>query len=327
MSGAAFADWFMGDFIPFGDLVSDIWLWSTLPKEKPGHFNCSDRAYQVMTTLLKIGTVIDGIPEAAILMALVAGLMVVTTGMLSQIFSCPRRLSKECIRSVAQTLLPFLRYAFADGKATVGFLMAQTETANGKATVGFIMNHSDMEEKNDLTWDKTMVLVGWNVLAVTLMLPVKIICYNPSKKGLYTAMLWLQFIGGGLTEATSVFVAILGGDLVPILSSWFGLYSLCISMIQATVQLKQFRKSSVDRFSDVAMSRCSRLATEATNFLLSLLPAITYGGGVALVMWGVSFFLSAGVASYQAWLLVLSGSFMVYSALQAVIRRSTMHTI
>ncbi|CAM9839306.1 unnamed protein product [Ectocarpus sp. 13 AM-2016] len=50
-------------------------------------------------------------------------------------------------------------------------------------------------------------------------------------------MLWLQFIGGGLTEATSVFVATLGGDLGPILSSWFGLYSLCISMIKATVQL------------------------------------------------------------------------------------------
>ncbi|CAN0200922.1 unnamed protein product [Ectocarpus sp. 4 AP-2014] len=44
-----------------------------------------------------------------------------------------------------------------------------------------------------------MVLVGWNVLAVTLMLPVKNICCNPSQKGLYTAMLWLQFIGGGLT--------------------------------------------------------------------------------------------------------------------------------
>lgn len=205
--------------------------------------------------------------------------------------------------------------------------MAQTETEDGNATVGFIMHHSDMEEKNNLTWDKTMVLVGWNVLAVTLMLPVKILCCIPSKKGLYTAMLWLQFIGDGLTEATSVFVAILGGDLVPILSSWFGLYSLSISMIQATVQLKQFRKRSTDRFSGVALSRCSRLATEVTSFLLSLLPAITYGGGVALIMWGVSFFLSTGVASYQAWLLVLFGSLMVYSALQAVIRRWTMHTI
>ncbi|CAM9822894.1 unnamed protein product [Ectocarpus sp. 12 AP-2014] len=71
MSGAVFADWFRGNSIPFGDLVGDIWLWSTLPKENPSHFNCSDRAYQpppiyVITTLLKIGTVIDGMPEAAI---------------------------------------------------------------------------------------------------------------------------------------------------------------------------------------------------------------------------------------------------------------------
>ncbi|CAM9432530.1 unnamed protein product [Ectocarpus sp. 8 AP-2014] len=150
-----------------------------------------------MTTLLKIGTIIDGIPEAAILMALVAGLMVVTTGMLSQMFSCPRRQSKEFIRSVAQNLLPFLRYAFADGKATVGFLMAQTETEDGKATVGFIMHHSDTEEKNDLTWDKTMFLVGWNVLAVTMMLPVKLLCCNPSQKGLYTAVLWLSLSAVG----------------------------------------------------------------------------------------------------------------------------------
>lgn len=44
---SAWTEWFIGDFLPFGDLVSDIWLWSTLPQDRPDNYNCTDRMYTV----------------------------------------------------------------------------------------------------------------------------------------------------------------------------------------------------------------------------------------------------------------------------------------
>lgn len=195
--------------------------------------------------------------------------------------------------------------------------MVQTESEDGKATAGFLMAQTESEGMNDFTWDKVMLLVGWNVLVVTLMLPLKVLCCNPSKKGLYRAMLWLQLIGGGLTEAASIFVAILGGDLVPTISSWFGLYSIWIGMAHALAKLKKFRQPRVVESSDLTMS-CSVVMHEALGFLVNLYPAILFGGGVALAMWGVSFFLSIGVASYQAWLLVVFGLWLAIAPLFGV---------
>lgn len=45
-----FAEWFTGEFLPFGDLVSDVWLWSTLPREKPEDYSCSAETYTVRPT-------------------------------------------------------------------------------------------------------------------------------------------------------------------------------------------------------------------------------------------------------------------------------------
>lgn len=42
-----FLPWLVGDIIPFGDLVTDIWLLSTLPLAKPDDYGCSTLAYEV----------------------------------------------------------------------------------------------------------------------------------------------------------------------------------------------------------------------------------------------------------------------------------------
>lgn len=67
--------WLVGDFIPFGDLVSDVLLWRSLPQEKPDTYECSPDAYTIARLALGIGTVVDSIPEVSLLLAITAGVV------------------------------------------------------------------------------------------------------------------------------------------------------------------------------------------------------------------------------------------------------------
>lgn len=42
-----FLPWLVGDFVPFGDLVSNVLLWLMLPETKPDDFGCSEIRYKV----------------------------------------------------------------------------------------------------------------------------------------------------------------------------------------------------------------------------------------------------------------------------------------
>lgn len=68
--------WVVGDFFPFGDLISDVWLLWSLPSEKTDDYDCSTVDYNRMRLLLVVGTSIDAIPEVALLLAIAAGLFV-----------------------------------------------------------------------------------------------------------------------------------------------------------------------------------------------------------------------------------------------------------
>lgn len=67
-------EWIIGDFFPFGDLVSDFWLLFTLDVE-PGEDISSPITYRRMWWMLACGTMVDAIPEMALLLAIAAGVV------------------------------------------------------------------------------------------------------------------------------------------------------------------------------------------------------------------------------------------------------------
>eukprot|EP00903_Cladosiphon_okamuranus_P010605 g10029.t1 len=297
MPNTAFAEWFIGDFLPFGDLVSDIWLWSTLPQDKPDSYNCSETAYKVMRKLLVAGTIVDGIPEFVVVLALLAGLIV------GGVSLCKPE-QRKIARSIVSRFPGFARYAFADGKATADFLINRTR-------------------RRSSTWFNTMELVGWYAL-VSLHIPVLLpFCsVSPaSRKYQYVIIVAVQLVAGALTEAASVFFAIMGGETVSIFSAWFGFYSLVMSTTVAVWRGEnaddaelpthdengsEARRADED---DIDLTGCG-VWKDIIFFVAALIPVVLFGGGVGMVMWGVSFFASVGAGSFEAWLLVLPGGLL-----------------
>lgn len=73
-----FVEWVIGDFFPFGDLVSDFWLLLTLPLKKTDEFDTSAQLYERMWMLMACGTMVDAIPEVALILAITTGIVVIT---------------------------------------------------------------------------------------------------------------------------------------------------------------------------------------------------------------------------------------------------------
>lgn len=70
-----FIGWVVGDFIPSGDLVSDVLLWISLPHDKPDSYDCSATSYTAARTALAVATIVDSFPEVSVLLAIVAGVV------------------------------------------------------------------------------------------------------------------------------------------------------------------------------------------------------------------------------------------------------------
>lgn len=169
-----------------------------------------------------------------------------------------------------------------------------------------------------------MELVGWCAI-VGMHFPVLLpLCsVSPaSRKYQYATIVAVQLVAGAMTEAASVFFAIMGGETVSIFSAWFGLYFLVMSTTVAV-----WRGENADD-SVLPSHRSGQNDSEARApnnidttgfgqwkgiifFVAALIPVALFGGGVAMVMWGVSFFSSIGADSFEAWLLVLPGSVLV----------------
>lgn len=164
-----------------------------------------------------------------------------------------------------------------------------------------------------------MELVGWYAL-VFLHLPVLLpLCsVSPaSRKYQYVIIVAAQLVAGALTEAASVYFAIMGGEKISIFSAWFGFYSLVMSTTVAV-----WRGENADdtdppshddndsEAEDIDMTGCG-VWKDILFSLAAMIPVVLFGGGVGMVMWGVSFFASIGAESFEAWLLVLPGSLLV----------------
>jgi len=71
-----FFQWVFGEFIPWGDLVSDMALLATLPgRDAAGNSSL----YHLMHWLLWMGTVISSIPEIALVVGICAGMVIAIT--------------------------------------------------------------------------------------------------------------------------------------------------------------------------------------------------------------------------------------------------------
>ena len=71
-----FVQWLFGEFIPFGDLVSDVALVLTLPSADDADDASLDR---FMRWLLWVGTLLSSVPEIALFVGIATGLVVGAT--------------------------------------------------------------------------------------------------------------------------------------------------------------------------------------------------------------------------------------------------------
>ncbi|CBJ26342.1 expressed unknown protein [Ectocarpus siliculosus] len=294
-----FAEWFTGEFLPFGDLVSDVWLWSTLPREKPEDYSCSAETYTVMRALLMVGTVVDAIPDVAILLGLLAGLVVAVVGKARAVITPTeqRRTPPISVRNVVKNVPGLARYVFSDGKSITNFLINR-------------VGHKET------TWDNTMELVAWHTLVFchAPFLSVQRRCFryqvNSQFNG-YLTIILVQLIAGGLTEASSIFFAVMGGGTVSIVSAWFGLYSLVMTTMLAVYRgnlVRKFGPNATVTSPAAARNGCWRALEGVSDALCGLIPAAVFGLGAFMVIMGITFFSTVGASSTEAWMLVVPGS-------------------
>ncbi|CAM9535682.1 unnamed protein product [Ectocarpus sp. 12 AP-2014] len=296
-----FAEWFTGEFLPFGDLVSDVWLWSTLPREKPEDYSCSAETYTVMRALLMVGTIIDAIPDVAVLLGLLVGLLVAVVGKARAVITPTeqRRTPPISVRNVVKNVPGLARrvYVFSDGKSIANFLINR-------------VGHKEA------TWDNTMELVAWHTLVFchAPFLSVQRQCFrsqvNPQFKG-YLTIILVQLIAGGLTEASSIFFAVMGGGTVSIVSAWFGMYSLVMTTMLAVYRgnlVRKFGPNATVASPAAARNGCCRVLEGVSDALCGLIPAAVFGLGAFMIIMGITFFSTVGASSTEAWMLVVPGS-------------------
>lgn len=70
--------WVFGEFIPFGDLVSDVALVATLPhRDEVENSSLEELSlYRTMRWLLWVGTVVSLIPEIALFIGICTGMVI-----------------------------------------------------------------------------------------------------------------------------------------------------------------------------------------------------------------------------------------------------------
>lgn len=190
-----------------------------------------------------------------------------------------------------------LRYVFSDGKSITNFLINR---------IG----------QKETTWDNTMELVAWHTLVFcnTPFLWAQRRCFrfqvNRQFNG-YLTIILVQMVAGGMTEASSIFVAVMGGGTVSIVSAWFGLYSLVMTTMLAVYRgnlVRKFGPNATVTSPAAARYGCCRALEGLSETLCCLIPAAVFGLGAFMVIMGITFFSTAGASSTEAWMLVVPGS-------------------
>lgn len=190
-----------------------------------------------------------------------------------------------------------LRYVFSDGKSITNFLINR-------------VGHKET------TWDNTMELVAWYTLVFchAPFLSVQKRCFrhqaNTQFNG-YLTIILVQLIAGGLTEASSIFFAVMGGGTVSIVSAWFGLYSLVMTTMLAVYRgnlVRKYGPNATVASPAAARNGCGRALEGVSDALCGLIPAAVFGLGAFMIIMSITFFSTVGASSTEAWMLVVPGS-------------------
>ncbi|CAN0242221.1 unnamed protein product, partial [Scytosiphon promiscuus] len=114
--------WLIGEFIPFGDLVSDLVLIATLPSTDDADGGSS---YQFMSWALWVGTLISSIPEIAIIVGVLTGIAV--GAILGPATHSAHGEGREVLSSTFDQTITLVRYVCSDSKAITRFVLYFTK--------------------------------------------------------------------------------------------------------------------------------------------------------------------------------------------------------
>eukprot|EP00752_Nemacystus_decipiens_P008432 g7536.t1 len=234
--------WIFGEFIPFGDLVSDVALVVTLPRRDEAENSLLEDSslYRTMRWLLWVGTVISLIPEIALFVGIL-------TGMVVGIFLGPATWStggigRGVLSANFEQVRIFGRYILSESKTITRFILYFTE---------------DLPVK----WDSAPALAAYcsfmPLFAITypfmklwgMVKPRDSVrvehapkrgqheAVDTSAAGLwYGPLMFVQIGAGIMTEVASIFIAISTKEIISIVSAAFGLYYLTVSFLVSVLK-------------------------------------------------------------------------------------------
>eukprot|EP00903_Cladosiphon_okamuranus_P012444 g11655.t1 len=118
-----FAKWVFLEFIPFGDLVSDVALVLTLAgsNDADSPSDADDRLYRRMQWLLWIGTAISAVPEIALFVGVSTGVGV--GAILGPATFCTNGKGRDVLIGNARATKSCLRYTLSGGNVITRFLL------------------------------------------------------------------------------------------------------------------------------------------------------------------------------------------------------------
>eukprot|EP00903_Cladosiphon_okamuranus_P006196 g6093.t1 len=236
-------EWIFGEFIPFGDLVSDVALLVTLPRRGEGDNPLLEDSslYRSMRWLLWVGTVISLIPEIALLVGICTGAVVV-------IFLGPATWStggigRGVLSAVLDQMRIFVRYGLSESKTITRFVLYFTKDVPLKwdsapalgvywaFTPLFIISYPFMK-----LWGLVKRQDRVRVEHVPKKRRQQAAEDSGSTELWYAPLMFVQIGGGIMTEAASIFLAYSRRDIVSIVSAVFGLYYLTVSFLVSVLK-------------------------------------------------------------------------------------------
>eukprot|EP00903_Cladosiphon_okamuranus_P013216 g12327.t1 len=238
-----FLQWMFNEFIPFGDLASDVALIVSLrSKDDVESFFLPDKitSFVVMRWLLWVGTLVSAIPLISLIFGIFSGFVIgATLGPASQSAGDNNKGKKVLWANISQ--MGFLtRYILSDGKTISRFVLYLTK---------------------DVTWEWENAVTL--VVRSSFFLPLCVVTYpfvccgkfsrNPADDPWYGPLIMVQVIAGLMTEVSSIYFAISETDTLSIDANSDGAPEktpeACVDstpMLEALEQEKAYLKNEFD---------------------------------------------------------------------------------
>ncbi|CAM9158025.1 unnamed protein product [Ectocarpus sp. 13 AM-2016] len=207
--------WIFSEFIPFGDIVSDLALIATLPSTDDADGGSS---YHFMSWALWLGTFISTIPEMAIIVGVLTGIAV--GAILGPATHSAHGEGREVLLSTYDQTITLVRYVFSDSKVITRFLL-------------YFIEDVPPGWNNAVALAARFVFVTLFPVAYPLVKLWTWVSGNNDDAGRpwYSVLILLQVVGGLMTEVSSIYFAVSTKNGLSVASALFGMYSLVVSTL------------------------------------------------------------------------------------------------